>query len=96
MEKITWKEIESMANRERSDFEKEKARKEKEPGEMAITVIVEKKSETVRRLGKILDEKHGDLCIAVITDTDYAKNNGYQNLINDVDMNENNIIIIKP
>lgn len=61
-----------------------------------MQVIIEKKENTQRTVNRIISEKQGDLCIAVITDTDYAKNNGYHNLIKEVDMNENNIIIVKP
>ena len=61
-----------------------------------MQVIIEKKENTQRTINRIISEKQGDMVIVMITDTDYAKNNGYQKLIDGVDMEVNNVIIIKP
>lgn len=61
-----------------------------------MTVLIERKTDTARAITRILSEKQGDVRITVITDSNYALNNGYQNLIEEVDMVENNIIIVNP
>lgn len=52
------------------------------------------KSETESLLRQICREKTCDITISLLTDTDYARNNGWQDEIDGVDMNVNDIIIV--
>jgi len=63
-------------------------------GEMQKIIIP--KGEMKKAVEKVIAEKTGDISIAVLTDLDYAKNNGYQKEIEGIDMEANNVIIVKP
>lgn len=52
-----------------------------------------KKGETRDLIRKLIAEKTGDIRIAVLTDDDWAKNNGYQDEIAGVDMVINDVVI---
>ena len=58
--------------------------------------IIVPKQETMKVINKIMAEKQGDISLTYLTDADYARNNGYQKEIEDIDMEANNVIIIKP
>ncbi len=58
--------------------------------------IIVPKQETMKVINKIMGEKQGDISLTYLTDADYARNNGYQKEIEDIDMEANNVIIIKP
>lgn len=52
------------------------------------------KGETQGVITRLRNEKTGDIRIAVLTDDDYAKNNGYQDEIAGIDMDTHNVIIL--
>ena len=65
-------------------------------GEMQKIIIPKGEMKKAVEVEKVIAEKTGDISIAVLTDLDYAKNNGYQKEIEGIDMEANNVIIVKP
>lgn len=53
------------------------------------------KAETENVLKQVRKDKTCDITISLLTDTDYARNNGWQPEIEGVDMAENNVIIVR-
>lgn len=54
------------------------------------------KKETRELINRLRAEKTGNIRIAVLTDNDYAKNNGYQDEITGIDMDTHDVVILNP